>query len=78
MFSIVIQFKLKIFFLGGCYNGQVCWWDGRKGGKPEVSPFCSTKQFDSFEMYFALQGVYLIMCFMIWLKFSHFLKYLRL
>ncbi|XP_023346915.1 dynein intermediate chain 3, ciliary [Eurytemora carolleeae] len=20
---------------GGCYNGQVCWWDGRKGGKPE-------------------------------------------
>ena len=20
---------------GGCYNGQVCWWDSRKGGKPE-------------------------------------------
>ena len=20
---------------GGCYNGQVCWWDDRKGGKPE-------------------------------------------
>ena len=20
---------------GGCYNGQVCWLDDRKGGKPE-------------------------------------------
>ena len=20
---------------GGCYNGQVCWWDDRTGGKPE-------------------------------------------
>ena len=20
---------------GGCYNGQVCWWDARKGGAPE-------------------------------------------
>ena len=20
---------------GGCYNGQVCWWDTRTGGKPD-------------------------------------------
>lgn len=20
---------------GGCYNGQICWWDSRKGGNPE-------------------------------------------
>merc|ERR1719220_2549752 len=28
---------------GGCYNGQVCWWDTRKGGAPEavISLQCS-------------------------------------
>ena len=28
---------------GGCYNGQVCWWDDRSGGKPqgEITPTLS-------------------------------------
>jgi hypothetical protein len=27
---------LKIYLIGGCYNGQLSWWDVKAGHMPQV------------------------------------------